>query len=658
MKRLGKKIAAVFLAAVAVFGTALINGLSAIDTDIGSMFDTKVFAAPYTSGVISYLVNEDGEVIIVGSHKDSGRLEIPAEINGKPVVRIGSDAFEYSDISCIVIPDSVKTIGSEAFNECYLLESVELGNGIKEIEERAFVNCTKLKEIKFPDSVKTIGEGAFAYCEKLESVDLGNGIEEIGLSAFEGCAALKEIKIPDSMDNIGMFAFSYCDSLVSADLGNGVEKIGNSAFMGCISLRHIKIPDSVKIIDKNAFYGCDSLEKADLGNGVEELGEYAFAHCVALREIKIPDSMKTVGNCAFRKCTSLEKADLGNGVEKIEAFAFYKCSALTSVEIPSSVKEIGYSVFEGSSAIENITVNPENRHLVLSDGVIYSRDMKTLVSIIDTAITSFEVPESVTKIGYEAFCGCDELKAVHFGNNVEEIDDFAFIGRDIREISLPDTVKRIGYSAFAMCTFLERADIGNGIEVIDCYAFTKCPALTQIELPESVKQINYGAFGELSQPTTVKILYRGGRLQWIMIKKDIRDFFKNEIIFNYSRPSGADSSPIKDGAVRIRNNPSVRTVKYGESLRLTAEYNNANAEKVLWYVDGEFRGEGFSFTVSPEKSGCEVKAVLADKDGNPVNDAKGNEACDSQRIEVKAGVINKLVSFFKNLFKRDRIIVQ
>ncbi|MBE6820925.1 MAG: hypothetical protein E7516_07725 [Ruminococcaceae bacterium] len=111
--------------------------------------------------------------------------------------------------------------------------------------------------------------------------------------------------------------------------------------------------------------------------------------------------------------------------------------------------------------------------------------------------------------------------------------------------------------------------------------------------------------------------------------------------------------------LKIKNNTGEKTIRYGETLRLTAEVtNNINDFAVWWYVDGVKSGEGKTFEVSPESGSVEVAAKLVDADGTVINDVLGNEIADFQTVSVKSGFFQRLISFFKNLFRINRTVIQ
>ncbi len=111
--------------------------------------------------------------------------------------------------------------------------------------------------------------------------------------------------------------------------------------------------------------------------------------------------------------------------------------------------------------------------------------------------------------------------------------------------------------------------------------------------------------------------------------------------------------------VSIRNNTGSKTIKYGETLRLTAVTSNIpEGAKILWYIDGVKKGEGETFNVTFESGTKTVEVKLADANGKILTDANGNEISESEDVTVKAGFFQKLISFFKNLFGANRIITQ
>ena len=117
------------------------------------------------------------------------------------------------NITKCVIPNSVTSIGYEAFYGCESLKEITIPNNVTSIGNGAFFWCKSLESITIPNSVTSIGHGAFEYCESLKEVIIPNSVASIGNGAFFYCKLLKSITIPNSVTNIGYRAFSECDSL-------------------------------------------------------------------------------------------------------------------------------------------------------------------------------------------------------------------------------------------------------------------------------------------------------------------------------------------------------------------------------------------------------------------------------------------------------------
>ncbi len=115
----------------------------------------------------------------------------------------------------------------------------------------------------------------------------------------------------------------------------------------------------------------------------------------------------------------------------------------------------------------------------------------------------------------------------------------------------------------------------------------------------------------------------------------------------------------KTPELKIRNNPVTKTINYGETLKLTAEILNKPKTSVIWWYVNEVKtAEGETFEISLESGSVEVTAKLVNAAGTIITDKDGNEISDSQTISVKSGFLQKLISFFKNLFGFNRTVVQ
>ena len=182
---------------------------------------------------------------------------------------------ESTEITDLVIPEGVTSIGSYAFCVCLGLKSVTIPSSVTSIGGYAFDTCLGLKSVTIPSSVTSIGDGAFYDCRNLTSVTIPSSVTSIGGYAFHGCSSLQSVTIPSSVTSIGDWAFQ-ASGLTSVSIPSSVTSIGDYAFNGCSSLTSVTIPSSVTSIGDYAFKGCSSLTSVIIPSSVTSIGDYAF----------------------------------------------------------------------------------------------------------------------------------------------------------------------------------------------------------------------------------------------------------------------------------------------------------------------------------------------------------------------------------------------
>lgn len=139
-------------------------------------------------------------------------------------------------------------------------ENVVIPEGVIQIRENAFMDCSSIKSIVIPSPIDKLEYSVFYGCSSLEKVEISDNIREIGAYAFAKCSSLEEIVLPKNLSAIDYSAFSGCTSLKSIAIPEGVSKIGNDAFCSCTSLENVTIPDSVTEIGCDIFCGCEKLQ--------------------------------------------------------------------------------------------------------------------------------------------------------------------------------------------------------------------------------------------------------------------------------------------------------------------------------------------------------------------------------------------------------------
>jgi hypothetical protein len=222
-------------------------------------------------------------------------------------------------------------------------------------------------------------------------------------------------------------------------------------------------------IPKSAFEDMDIVHVI-LPHSITKIDWEAFDYCRALRSINLPESLKTIDMEAFDKCTSLE-----------------------SLYIPASVEFISSDAFRRSTAL--ITVDEMNPNYSSRDGVLYNKDMTTLIFCPVIKSGLFVVPDYVTKIGYDSFDDCGLITSVELPATVTHIEGEAFFAcRSLKNINLHDGLKKIENSVFSYCASLDEIIIPESVDTILNSAFANCSNLKKINIPSSVKYIDRDVF--------------------------------------------------------------------------------------------------------------------------------------------------------------------
>ena len=419
--------------------------------------------------------------------------------------------YYCTGLTSISIPNSITSISGNAFEGCSSLDTVYISdigawcniyfnksNGYcyanpLRFAEHFFLNGVEVTDLIIPASVTTIGSYAFYCYHGLRSITIGDSVTSIGESAFYGCSGLTSIAIPNSVTSIGNSVFGGCTGLTSIDLPNSVTSIGNSVFGGCTGLTSIDLPNSVTSIGERAFGGCTGLTSIDIPNSVTSIGDFAFQDCKSLTGMDIPNSVTYIGERAFQCCISMTSFTMGNSVTFIGDDAFHECSRLTDI-----VVAVDNPIFDSR---ENCNAIIETASNTLIRGGANSFIPNSVTSIGNDAfssskgLTSFSIPNSVTTIGDNAFQFCTNLTRINIPNSVTYIGDYAFSDcQNLTSINIPSSVTAINSHTFLNCNSLTSITIPNSVTSIADYVLDYCRNLKSLEIPNSLTTIHERAF--------------------------------------------------------------------------------------------------------------------------------------------------------------------
>lgn len=464
-----------------------------------------------------------GEVEIKGLTKEAKsatRVDVPAEIDGKPVTIIASGAFhDRSTLGEVTLPASIRMIGDYAFSRCTSLKRMALPSAVEHIGDNAFLGCSKLVTIEGGEGLGHIGSCALhatgwmgrqreglitlgrvliACSGRKEEVLVPEEVEVIADHAFAGNERIRRLTVANPSCRLGE-GFAYgCRNLHTFSFRGGRSEIPPFAFAGCVGLRQVETR-VVGSIGDFAFHGCAGLP-ALYAEGNLWIGHCAFLGDDALACLHGEHSVSSVGNGAFYANRSLEFGEgflsrassvghlafLGANLRKVKidcstvigGWAFAQCGKLASVQVPAPLC-LGPGTFADCEALSEVAISGHQRLSSLFGGpakiplslkhVTVCGDRIVANFLRDcTSIRSLRITSSIREWGRWAFQGCTDLEDVRIEDGVSEIGDWAFAHCDrLCRIGLPRSVGRVGMNAFRYCRALREVSMATEEEAVN-----------------------------------------------------------------------------------------------------------------------------------------------------------------------------------------------
>lgn len=423
----------------------------------------------------------------------SGCTELKNIIIPDSVTNIGQYAFSgCSSLESLTLSSNLKTVGVYAFSGCTQLAFLKIPANLKFDSISIFEDCSNITDLVISKGTGEMVSYANMYSiqyapwhmsrENISKIIIEDGVINIGDYAFVDCTNLSNVSIPDSVITIGNFSFKNCSSLVNISIPENVTTIGQYSFYGCSNLTNIKIPDSVTRILHNAFEDCINLKYVAMPASSEIYGN-AFKNCTNVADVLVTKgSGKMVYYDDFEDhCPPWYRKNninivLEDGIENISSEAFAYCVGLTSITIPDSVADIGSRAFAGCTGLKSIVVPASSN--------IGSSAFWNCTNVTDVVISKGTGKMTSYNDSYDDtpwYASENDTLNITIEEGISNIGDHAFHGcKSLTNIAIPNNLKSIGNAVFYNCSELKSIVIPNSINSIGKFAFYECNKLTDV----------------------------------------------------------------------------------------------------------------------------------------------------------------------------------
>lgn len=358
---------------------------------------------------------------------------------------------------------SVSFIGDDAFNGAANLQSVVLSNQISFLGESVFKDCSAMTEAIVEPSIYELPASTFEGCSALDgsqgsTFTVGGLVNTLGEYAFKDCTALTAINCTNALTSIGANAFENDEALTSFTMGlnsTGSITIGDEAFKGCEALADIELPIPTITVGTDSFLNAFAevvtvkAPKSFLANlpntssynyiypaFIDTIASNEWQNDTRLKSVEVTEAITSLGNNLCNGCTSLERAIFKPSVTNSGTSTFGLCSALTDLEIGGdTLTTLGLNFAKNCTSLVNLTITAPLTTLANSgntnNGVFRGC----------SALTSIDLPDTLTTIGGSAFYGCSSLTYMTIPSAVTSIGSSAL---NIGGTSNPPEVTMVG----------------------------------------------------------------------------------------------------------------------------------------------------------------------------------------------------------------------
>lgn len=449
------------------------------------------------------------------------------------ITSIGSFTFDNCiSLTSIRIPSSVTSISGYTFSGCSNLTKIKVDadnekycdvDGILFSKDKSSVICYPAGKTEqsyiIPDSVTSIGKDAFGDCTKLTDIIIPDSVTSIYQNAFSGCRGLTNIIIPNSVTTIDGDAFSFCKNLKSIIIPDSVTTIGGNVFDDCGRLEIICCEHSKRPYEWSKRWLGDCQAEVVWGYKYDK-SEFDIEGTILKKykgtksEVIIPQGVISIYDSAFEYCDNLTEITIPGSVEEIGPLAFAGCSSLTSIIIPNSVTSIAEELFSGCTNLKRIYCEHSKEPYGWSRRWLGNCKAKVVwgckkahinsnsIAVQESTVELPSIREAINKIlpyvprSEIEFYNQPEEQLKRQGYVIEisgaDIPKQKYHGKgNLLSIVIKDGVTSIGENAFFGCKRLIRVFIPKSVTSIGRYAFADCNNYCEIYCEAETKPLNW-----------------------------------------------------------------------------------------------------------------------------------------------------------------------
>ena len=443
---------------------------------------------------------------------DAGTLHVEGSGSIDSFEKGKSPLAEYADeIKSIALAPGITAIGDYAFEDLTTVSSIPL-DGITSVGKGAFAGCTGVKSLMIPDSLRTIGADAFGGADHEIYVIAGSagekyakdsGVEYTVVDGICGGGAgytvnneKTELTVVGTGD---MYSWTedkpgerpwndLIGSIEKVRLSDGITSAGSFAFSGADKLKSVILPDSLRTVGAHAFSNCHALTWVYIPEGVTSFDRSAFYNDDAVTYIAYPESAGYQGDKGFDTAVGAE-------AEKV----FYKGDKSAYTGVPKDVSD--KAVFGCDTGVlgedHAWAYDPDEKALTVfgSGAMAPCEEGKAPWTDYASETEDIILADSVTAVGDNAFAGFTSVKTLDLGSNVEEVGSGSF--RDctgLTDVEFSEGLTSIGDSAFEGCTGITETEFPESLKTVGDSAFRNCTGLSSVKLPKEASSVGAHAF--------------------------------------------------------------------------------------------------------------------------------------------------------------------